>query len=369
MTTTINTAVAGEHLTTVETPTSPSSGLALSRFEFETGKANEGTKILLVEWTTLLGGEPSAAGTKVESGGGGDWEVSWDGKPTPLLEVRDTDTALDPDTAHLRRMYYLLPPGASVPPLITIRNASAPGSRVLRTKPMPAIFPAELSGANAAAGRRGVLHTRWGKQRLAKIEAEIAAEMEANGEGVGLEIAMQERQWVVENFGLEGAAGGKPAVLALQIPQSNTMGLASPRSPIGGRLGEKLRGLKLATSPIELAAAATQASKSAHPRMQSLATTLSDARGKPAPPLATRTLPSDSRNGTAIASLDAVVGSGAPPPAPVPGTHPDGVEEDLFALPLSPRSPDMAKSPFSMLSWQSFSEPRPAAAPKSASGL
>lgn len=102
--------------------------------------------------------------------------------------------------------------------------------------------------------------------------------------------------------------------------------------------------------------------------MQSLATTLSDARGRPAPPLATRALPSDARNGTAIASLDALVGSGAPPPAPVPGTHPDGVEEDLFALPLSPRSPDMAKSPFSMLSWQSFSEPRPAPAPKSASG-
>ena len=255
MTTTINTAVAGEHLTTVETPTSPSSGLALSRFEFETGKANEGTKILLVEWSTLLGGEPSATGTKAESG---DWEVSWDGKPTPLLEVRDTDTALDPDTAHLRRMYYLLPPGASVPPLITIRNTAAPGSRVLRTKPMPAIFPAELSGANAAAGRRGVLHTRWGKQRLAKIEAEITAEIEANGEGVGLEIAMQERQWVVENFGLEGAAGSKPAVPALQIPQSNTMGPTSPRSPIGGRLGEKLRGLKLATSPTELAAASTQ---------------------------------------------------------------------------------------------------------------
>ncbi|KAK1837333.1 hypothetical protein QBC39DRAFT_7294 [Podospora conica] len=366
MTTTIDTAVAGEHLATVETPTSPSSGLALSRFEFETGKANEGTKILLVEWTTLLG-EPStgtkAAGTETDTGG--DWEVSWDGKPTPLLEVRDTDTALDPDTAHLRRMYYLLPPGASVPPLVTIRNTT-PGSRVLHTKPMPAIFPAELGGANAVAGRRGVLHTRWGKQRLAKIEAEIAAELETNGEGVGLEIAMQERQWVVENFGLEGPTGGKPVAPALQIPQSNTMGPASPRSPIGGRLGEKLRGLKLATSPTDLAAA-TQASKSAHPRMQSLATTLSGARGVPAPQH-TRALPTDARNGTAIASLDAVVGSGAPQPAPTPAANPDGIEEDLFALPLSPRSPDMAKSPFSMLSWQSFSEPRPAAAPKSASG-
>ena len=39
-----------EPLDVVETPTSPSSGLARSRFEFETDKRNEGTKILMVEW-------------------------------------------------------------------------------------------------------------------------------------------------------------------------------------------------------------------------------------------------------------------------------------------------------------------------------
>ena len=75
--------------------------------------------------------------------------------------------------------------------------------------------------------------------------------------------------------------------------------------------------------------------------MQSLASTLSSARN---PTLATRALP----NGNSIASLDAVVGSGAAP-ASAPGANDDNVEEDLFALPLSPRSPEMAKSPFSML--------------------
>jgi len=47
-----------------------------------------------------------------------------------------------------------------------------------------------------------------------------------------------------------------------------------------------------------------------------------------------------------LASLDAVMGGEvlqAKADAPVEG------EEELFALPLSPRSPDMAMSPFSLL--------------------
>ncbi len=42
-----------EELDVVETPTSPSSALALSRFEFETDKGNEGTKILMVSGIAL----------------------------------------------------------------------------------------------------------------------------------------------------------------------------------------------------------------------------------------------------------------------------------------------------------------------------
>lgn len=48
-----------------------------------------------------------------------------------------------------------------------------------------------------------------------------------------------------------------------------------------------------------------------------------------------------------VASLDAVMGGAGG------GSRPDDNhdnEEDLFALPMSPRSPEMAKSPFSMLS-------------------
>lgn len=49
-------------------------------------------------------------------------------------------------------------------------------------------------------------------------------------------------------------------------------------------------------------------------------------------------------DGGGIASLDAIVGGGLRPPA-----APEDVEEDLFALPMSPRSPEMKRSPFSML--------------------
>jgi hypothetical protein len=51
--------------------------------------------------------------------------------------------------------------------------------------------------------------------------------------------------------------------------------------------------------------------------------------------------------GGGIASLDAIVGSGVR--SPPPPTAEADVEEDLFALPMSPRSPEMKRSPFSLL--------------------
>jgi hypothetical protein len=240
-------------LEVVETPTSPSSGLALSRFEFETGKANEGTKILMIEWDGSVGADKANGEQQQQDRSGrkakpSDWDISWDGK-TAVLHVRDTDAGGD-----TCRVYFLLPPGAAVPPLITITRKG--GASVLRTKPMPAIFPAGLGGGEEA-GRRGVLHTIWAKKRLAELEAEIKAEAKENAESVGLEMALQEKVWIFDHFGLK-AEKGAPEVPALRIPTA-TMSPASPRSPIGGRLGEKLRGLKLATSPLELAAASNGA--------------------------------------------------------------------------------------------------------------
>lgn len=252
---------ADEELTVIETPTSPFSSSALSRFEFEAGKGNEGTKILMVEWDTSVGGR-SGAGT---------WEVSWEGKTT-VLPIGDQETESDSNLqsgGSSRRVYFLLPPGASIPPLVSITQLSGSpkdtAGPTIRTQPMPAIFPAELvaNGDNGAAGahsrnRRGVLHTIWAKKRLRELQAEIDTEMRDNVESVGLEMALQEQQWIVDHFGLaDGEVAGAPQPTRLHIPQGpNVPGPASPRSPIGGRLGAKLKGLTgLATSPVDLAAA------------------------------------------------------------------------------------------------------------------
>ena len=244
---------SSEPLDVVETPTSPSSSLARSRFEFETDKRNEGTKILMVEWDDPGPGHGGDAAETGNGNGSNDWEVSWEGKGA-VLPVWDTGSETD-DSNNIHRVYFLLPPGSPVPSLIDITRRGGAGA-ILRTTPMPAIFPAGLTTAQQDAGLRGVLHTIWARRRLAELQAEIAAEMKANGESVGLEMAMQERQWIVDHFGLAPDDGhpGIPQPTRLHIPQSGA-GPASPRSPLGGRLGEKLRGLKLATSPAELAAA------------------------------------------------------------------------------------------------------------------
>lgn len=197
-----------------------SSSTALARFEFEPGRANEGTKILMVEW------EDDA-----EEGANnlGDWEVSWEGKKTVL-------SARDGAEGKLHRIYFLLGPGVTIPPVVKLAQA---GGKVIQTNPLPAIFPAELGASATAAGKLGVLHTVWAKKRLSVLQKEIEAEMKTNGEGVGLEMAMQEKQWIEDNFGV-----GPRAVPDPQHPTSPT----SPKTPGGGRLTEKLKGLKLGTS-------------------------------------------------------------------------------------------------------------------------
>lgn len=228
----------------VETPTSPSSAFILSRFEFETGtKGNEGTKILMVEWDAA-----AALGNAKAKASLDDWEVKWDGKEAlAVLPIRDAET---PESTC--RIHFLLPPKAPIPTLITVSPTKSTEAADLHTKPLPAIFPEGL--INEDKGTRGVLHTIWAKSRLEQLEDEIVAEMKANGESVGLEMALQERQWIVDHFGLQIDTSSAEAI-PLSPRGVDASSPVSPRSPIGGRLGEKLRGLKLATSPAELAAA------------------------------------------------------------------------------------------------------------------
>jgi len=213
------------------TPSSTDCGSAipaLSRFEFEALKGNEGTKILMVEW--------EASPIKAESQSQSDWEISWEGKKTFL-------PATDQESSEQKRVYFLLPPGAAIPPLVTISRLRGP---TVATKPLPAIFPPRLGVSHRDVGKKGVLHTIWAKKRLSELQEEIKLEMMTNGESVGLEMAFQEVAWIKDQFGISdsyavGSPGSLPSPASLRLPRT-------------GKLGEKLRGLRLLTSSPELEA-------------------------------------------------------------------------------------------------------------------
>jgi hypothetical protein len=218
----------------VESPISPSSTNALARFEFEAGRGNEGSKILMVEW------DPSHAdGRELCTADREGWVVSWEGK-TATFALNDNDKGASPTL----RVYFLLPENAPIPPAVTISHS--PSGRTLTTKCMPAIFPPGLGASQPDSGRRGVLHTIWAKKRLAQLQEEINKELQTNSEGVALEMAIKEQEWVIDHFGFVDLDARERPAPPPPTPQS-------PRSPIGGRLGEMLKGLKLSTSPAELA--------------------------------------------------------------------------------------------------------------------
>ena len=148
------------------------------------------------------------------------------------------------------RIYFLLGPGTSIPPVVRLARRGA-STAPLEVKTLPAIFPAELGLRGTAAGRRGILHTRYAKQRLAALQDEIEREMRTNGEGIGLEIAVQEKQWLVENFGVSATK------LQVHVPDAQHPRPATPRSPTNCRISDRLKGLKLGTSASDLAGSTT----------------------------------------------------------------------------------------------------------------
>ena len=123
----------------------------LARFEFESGKGKDGSKVLMVEWDTLITSHeqnrdspqvPSPESRTADPA----WTVSWEGMPV-ALPVRDRD---ERGLAQERQL-FLLPPGSQVPPDITVTHRT--GSAV-SAKPLPAIFP---EGLGLEAGTKGVL--------------------------------------------------------------------------------------------------------------------------------------------------------------------------------------------------------------------
>ncbi|MBE7180683.1 MAG: hypothetical protein INR71_05645 [Terriglobus roseus] len=254
-----------------------------------------------------------------------------------------------------------------------------------------------------------MLHTIWAKQRLRTLQKEIDAESKLNVESVGLIMAVQEREWIEENFGVAAKQTGLPlslqtseAVDSLQNAPASP-GPASPRSPGGSRLQQKLQGLRLGTSDRELTTSRKEsraadggagfwgeqnplspetgdvavssfaaikgnretpfdslASLAAKPS-QKPSTAAAAAAPAPAPPPARRIAAAQppasllkEQQSMGMGSLNSFGGfQSMAPPTPessqaAPG-HGGGKEddEDLFALPISPRSPEMSKSPFS----------------------
>ncbi|KAF2753088.1 hypothetical protein EJ05DRAFT_480692, partial [Pseudovirgaria hyperparasitica] len=336
---------------------------ALARFEFEPGLSKEGTKILMIEWEddvstrTILGS----------------WQISWESK-THVLPVDDTPTLIPPEerAGEFHRMYFLLPPGVPVPGMVILTK----GETYWRTNPLPAIFPPELGASARQAGKKGVLHTIWAKKRLQALQREIDTESQNNVEGIGLTMALQEKEWIEQNFGVSARPSGLTITTGAGTNSAAPLSPGSPKSPGGGRLMEKLKGLKLSTTDKEHHSPGGMSITSYEPNtlspessdvavssfstfkgaMPSQVTTKLQFRrkvstqGPPAEILAQQ----QQQHNIGIGSLDAFAVAPAwesrgilQYSSALDDKADDDKEDGLFAVPISPRSPEMTKSPFS----------------------
>lgn len=143
-----------------------------ARFEFETDRGNDGTKILLVQWSATTASQTTVYWESMPSGG--------------VLSINDSNT---PSTE--RRM-FLLPAYSAVPRMVYITNEL----ENLQTNPLPAIYP----GRSHDSGRKGVLHATFARARLRELEAEIQREASINTESVALEMALQEKSWIEQEY-------------------------------------------------------------------------------------------------------------------------------------------------------------------------
>jgi hypothetical protein len=353
----------------LETPRVPNGSslsiTALARFEFEAGKGNEGTKILMVEWED----------DDITRSPAGSWHVSWEGKKTVLPADEQTGE-------NTRRFYFLLPPGVTIPPTVTLTYEPPPNSAStakkpdsLQINPLPAIFPAELGATARTAGKKGVLHTIWAKKRLQALEKEIREECKNNAEGIALQMTIQEKEWIESNFGVASV----PASHNRAGSPPSSYPPISPASPINRtRLGEKLKGLKLETSEVDLVKRADGRrrrffSVSLHQLPANSAFVVQsgfkidpDAHllSPESPDVAVSSF--NSFRNTPVSAYDPKRVVAYQPPASIQRAQRDGNDfgsmtsmtsiarttstesnDDLFAKALSPRSPDIPRSPFS----------------------
>jgi hypothetical protein len=329
----------------------------------------------------------------------GDWEISWEGKRT-VLPAREHADATTKDTnatdVPVNRLYFLLGAGVAVPTTVRLQK----GNIIWRTNPLPAIFSPELGATARAAGKKGVLHTIWAKKRLQVLQKEIDAEARDNVEGVGFEMAVAEKEWIEANFGVLSKPSG--IVMPAQQESGTLNSPTSPRSPGGGRLMEKLKGLRIGTTTEALSPGgaalkpapesvdtfnplspessdvavgsfgafaalkgmpdqATLAAKPAQPPTTTSTNTTAPQLSQPQQRRVQAHSPPDSfaaqQRQAGLGSLNALGSTAggfssfeeASFSRPVAPSHSSSAqdEDDLFALPMSPRSPEMTKSPFS----------------------
>ncbi|KAE8357757.1 hypothetical protein BDV27DRAFT_138741 [Aspergillus caelatus] len=321
---------------------------ALARFEFEAGKANEGTKILMIEWED---------DDLTRSSAGGAWHVSWEGKQAVLPADERTND-------HTRRVYFLLPPHVTIPPVVTLSyepptTESAANKHSLQLNPLPAIFPPELGADGRSAGKKGVLHTIWAKKRLQSLDKEIREECLTNAEGIALHMALQEKEWIETNFGVGSHAESQRNSIQSNPDPRYPMGPTTPVSPgNGGKLGEKLKGLRLQTGQRDLSPRSDATTAASHHLLSPMSpdvavssftsfhnvqqpTPQSDAP-EPVrtvahyPPESIQAQQNRDENNNGFASMSTIA-----------RTSSADSGEDLFAKALSPRSPDLPRSPFS----------------------
>lgn len=262
---------------------------AIARFEFESGKGKEGSKVLMVEWDTSLiphefrqnfpGTSNQESHPTIPA-----WEVSWNDMPVTIAaQDRDEETRIR------ERQYFLLPSGCQIPTDITITHRTG---LAISAKPLPAIYPeglglkigskgvlrkcSHMSGYHRSSKassallvraskswhfsplflelRRlmtGLLDTMWANNRVTDLEEELRNEMSVNVESVGLEMVIREKEWILDQFGIApypGATGPSEKVPATIVP---------PKHDLPGRLADQFRGLKIATSPGDFAVSAT----------------------------------------------------------------------------------------------------------------
>jgi hypothetical protein len=178
---------------------------------------------------------------------------------------------------------------------------------------------------------------------------------------------MAERDWIRENFGLQVKTPPTldiSSAISIDQPQAPVSpSLIPPRSPNSRRLSDKLKGLSLGTTEKDLAARANTPISELHPLSPETSdvaySSFSSFRQGPASPKSASTTPAARRivaQTPPISILQQQAGVNFAPSLDFVTSMPQSTTttsddpDDLFAVALSPRSPEIAKSPFSFSS-------------------